>query len=177
MSTTLLHPEAEDQKQRLNPEAEDQKQRGKDQMVAKPEPVESMEDSDEEEETDDEGGWCQSSVTSQKALEYYNKSKGEEYVMVIPWSSSGFLDRQGPMFHCNFWAKAGNEIDNASASLFFAELAIVQYGEEKLYDAKVGELRVVSCEKLDGVVPVLTSRIRVSRFSVKKISSCESFLS
>jgi len=44
MSTTLLHPEAEDQKQRLNPEAEDQKQRGKDQMVAKPEPVESMED-------------------------------------------------------------------------------------------------------------------------------------
>jgi len=75
--------------------------------------------------------------------------------MVIPWSSSGFLDRQGPMFHCNFWAKAGNEIDNASASLFFAELAIVQYGEEKLYDAKVGELRVVSCEKLDGGIVLL----------------------
>ena len=61
--------------------------------------------------------------------------------MVLPWCSSGFLDRQGPMFHCNFWAKAGDETDDASASLFFAELGIVQYGEEELYDAKVGELR------------------------------------
>lgn len=133
----------------LRCEAEHQKQRAEDQMLAKPEPEDSTEDSDEEEETLEEEGWCQTLVTSQKALEYYNKSKGEGYVMVLPWCSSGFLDRQGPMFHCNFWAKAGDETDDASASLFFAELGIVQYGEEELYD-KVGELRMASCEKLDG---------------------------
>ena len=105
--------------------------------------------------------------------------------MVLPLCSSAFDDRDHRgMYRCNFWAKVGDNADDASASLFFAELYIVEarwrsrlkllsevlhckdhLDEDEMVEvfeaepldesehgpgAKPGDLRVLSCVKLEG---------------------------
>lgn len=105
-----------------------------------------------DEEEVEKAGWEETVETCHKALEYYNSSrKGEEYVMVRPRCSTCFAGDPFLMYHCNFWAK---KPDDASASLFFAELCdgkMAEVSEKLPLDVnKKGELRVLKCQKLDG---------------------------